>query len=200
MRDLYLTVVMLIFFAGSSVAQTAVPVPARPGPPRLVNDFAKVLTPDEVAQLEKKLVDYESASGRAIVIVTMDSTGADPDFARKILEAWNVGERDNGKGLVLLVDMQHKKVTPAISDALHHNLNDDLCNRIIDHDIIPAFQQGKYYEGLNNAVSGLEIVMIPPGQLENATRSPYRRLILEVAIILILVAGYFYFFLYKKKR
>ena len=36
--------------------------PAAPNPPRLVNDFAHVLTADQIADLESKLVAYDDST------------------------------------------------------------------------------------------------------------------------------------------
>ncbi|MBD0279968.1 MAG: TPM domain-containing protein, partial [Flavisolibacter sp.] len=45
-------------------------IPQRPSPPRLVNDLAGVLTPEQVQALERKLVAYDDSTSTQIAIVT----------------------------------------------------------------------------------------------------------------------------------
>lgn len=46
------------FLSGSMGAVLAQDFPPPPNPPRLVNDFSGTLSPEEIAQLEQKLVAY----------------------------------------------------------------------------------------------------------------------------------------------
>ena len=48
-------------------------IPARPSPPKLVNDLAGMMSADEVAQLEQKLVAYDDSTSTQIVIVTVNN-------------------------------------------------------------------------------------------------------------------------------
>src|SRR5580658_365924 len=70
-------------------------IPARPDPPQLVNDFAHVMTADQVASLEAKLVAYDDSTSIQIAIVTVPTTGdyAIEDYALKILRTWGVGNK-----------------------------------------------------------------------------------------------------------
>ena|SRR5690242_1961862 len=192
---------LLLSLTRLSVAQPDRPVPPRPVPYRFINDFSHVLSFAQAADMEKKLGDYEKSDGREIVVIIMDSTGeGNAAYAGQILDSWKIGNSDNGKGMVLLVDMKYKKVTTAISPGLRETLSDATCLRIINQDIVPAFERKQYYEGLNLAINGLKIVMIPPAVLENPPRSGSHRLLMEVLVILILVTGYFYFFIYRKPK
>ncbi len=192
---------LLLFVTRLSVAQPDTPVPPRPVPSRFVNDFPHVLSSAQAEDMEKKLSDYEKSDGREIVVIIMDSTGeGNAAYAGQILDSWKIGESDNGKGMVLLVDMKYKKVTTAISPGLRETLSNATCLRIINQDIVPAFEQQQYYKGLDLAINSLKIVMIPPSVLQNPPRSRSHRLLLEVVVILILVTGYFYFFIYRKPK
>ena len=79
-------------------------IPARPVPPRLVNDFADILSDREEYALETKLVNYNDTTSTQICVVTvtsLDGTTSD-DFAQKLGEQWGVGTNDNN-GVVILV-------------------------------------------------------------------------------------------------
>src|SRR5664279_3328061 len=87
-------------------------IPPKPNPARLVNDVAHVLTPDQVATLESKLVAYDDSTSIQIAIVTVETTGdyAIEDYALKILRDWGVGNKKTNNGLVILAAIQDHKV------------------------------------------------------------------------------------------
>ena len=70
----YAAVILSVFLSFGAGAQTiknyvrdSVP---KSVPPRLVNDFADVLTPDQESQLESKLVAYNDSTTSQIAVVT----------------------------------------------------------------------------------------------------------------------------------
>src|SRR5258708_6738856 len=83
-------------------------IPAKPNPPRLVNDFAHLMSADEVSRLENKLVAYDDSTSTQIVIVTLNPTDDYPVemYALKILREWGVGNKKTNNGIVLLADMK----------------------------------------------------------------------------------------------
>src|SRR6516164_4071037 len=87
-------------------------IPPVPNPPRLVNDFARVMTPDQVASLEQKLVAYDDSTSIQIAVVTVPTTGdyAIEDYALKILGDWKVGNKKTNNGVVILAATQDRKV------------------------------------------------------------------------------------------
>lgn len=79
----------LLLFVNVSFAQK---IPARPNPPRLVNDYADILTDKQERALENKLVAYNDSTSTQICVVTILSLdGADSnDFAYQIGEKWGI--------------------------------------------------------------------------------------------------------------
>src|SRR5665647_2726784 len=92
-----------LFFSLTSIAQEE--FPARPEPPRLVNDFAGVLSAEQQASLETKLVNFNQKTSTQIAIVTVKSlSGYDPsDYAQKLAEKWSIGQKGKNKGILILV-------------------------------------------------------------------------------------------------
>src|SRR5699024_1998456 len=69
-------------------------IPDRPNPPRLVNDFAHLLSPQQNAQLERQLEELARNTSNRIVVVTVDSICGDKAlFTYKIGETWGVGDK-----------------------------------------------------------------------------------------------------------
>jgi uncharacterized protein len=138
-------------------------IPGRPNPPRLVNDFAGLLSQQENQRLENKLVQFGRETSTQIVVVTVnDLEGYDPgDYAVRLGEKWGVGQKENDNGLVILVkpktETEEGRIFIATGYGLEGILPDAIVNgAIIETEIIPYFQQNNYYKGLE---SGINVIM-----------------------------------------
>lgn len=138
-------------------------IPERPNPPRLVNDFAEILTSDESNQLESKLVQFARETSTQIVVVTVkDLEGYAPgDYAVQLGENWGVGQKDKDNGLVILVKPKQGnskgQVFIATGYGLEGVLPDAVVNgTVIDNEMIPHFRENNYYNGLQ---SGTKVIM-----------------------------------------
>ena len=138
-------------------------VPERPTPERLVNDFAKVLTPQETQKMEAALVQFARETSTQIVVVTVPSLdGYDKaDFAYKIGEEWGVGQKGKDNGLVILlkpkVGNSRGQVFVATGYGLEGVLPDAIINRdVVDNEMIPRFKQNDYFSGL---AAGITVIM-----------------------------------------
>ena len=135
-------------------------IPARPNPPRLVNDFADILTDKQERALEHKLVAYSDSTSTQICVVTvtsLDGTTSD-DFAYQIGEKWGVGTKNNN-GVVILVKPKTADelgdvsiqvgygMEPYVTDAVNYGIR--------TKEMIPAFKEGNYYKGIDNAVNAI---------------------------------------------
>ena len=147
----------LLLLTNLSFAQK---IPARPNPPRLVNDFADLLTDKQERALEHKLVAYSDSTSTQICVVTvtsLDGTTSD-DFAYQIGEKWGVGTKNNN-GVVILVKPKTANelgdvsiqvgygMEPYVTDAVNYGIR--------TKEMIPAFKEGDYYKGIDNAVNAI---------------------------------------------
>jgi len=137
-------------------------VPQRPSPPRLVNDLAGILSPDEVSQLESKLTAFANKTSNQIVIVTMNDLGgmSRQQMSYSIGEQWKVGQKKFDNGLVILIKPKtsdsYGETDIATGYGLEGALPDAICKRIIYLKMIPEFKQNQYYKGI---VSALDVIM-----------------------------------------
>lgn len=148
----------LIFLAGISGLKAE--IPERPEPPRLVNDFAGILSENEYGLLTKKLEDFARETSTQIVIVTVkDLEGYDPgDYAFRIGDKWGVGQKGKENGVIILVKPKYGnergRIFIATGYGLESVLPDAIVNgAIINTEIIPEFQNDNYYKGLDNGIS-----------------------------------------------
>jgi uncharacterized protein len=132
-------------------------VPARPNPPKLVNDLANVLTPEQVQHLEAKLVRYDDSTSNQIVIITIPTTGdyAIEDYALGILRKWGVGSKKNNNGIVILASIQDRKIRIETGYGLEGAIPDITANTIIQNDIVPNFRTGNYFRGFEEATNSV---------------------------------------------
>lgn len=159
----------------------------------LVTDYAGILSPQEQAALERKLVAYDDSTSTQIAVVIEPSLDGDDlfDYTMRLVEAWGIGRKGKNNGILLYVAFQDRKVIIQTGYGTEGFLTDAMAKRIIETVIKPAFRQGRYYEGLDRATD----VMIQLGSGEyvnDEDRSqgggiPVGLIILIIIIILILL-------------
>ncbi len=136
---------------------TAQDIPQQPNPPRMVNDFAHVLTDDQLQALEKKLEAYRDSTSSEISIVTVETTGnyEVEEYALKILRTWGVGSKKNNNGVVILVAVNDHKMRIEVGDGLEGAVPDITASSIEQNDMAPNFRAGNYYRGFDKAVDDI---------------------------------------------
>jgi len=151
----------VLLFTITVVAQAQTLLP-KPEPPRLVNDFAGVLSSGEVQTLESKLVAFnDSTSNQIAVVIVNDLQGYDrSDFAYRVARDWGVGQGDFNNGLLVLVKPKtgssNGQVFIATGYGLEGAIPDIACADIIDREIIPRFRENDYYGGID---AGTNVLM-----------------------------------------
>jgi uncharacterized protein len=147
----------LLLWLGLGLAVQAQQVPPPPTPPRLVNDLAQVMQPQEVAALEQKLVSYNDSTTSQIAVVTVPTLDGNDiaDYAQKLYESWGIGSKNNNNGILVLVAIQEHQARIQTGYGLEGAVPDALAKRIITNTLVPAFRQNQYYAGLDRATDQL---------------------------------------------
>ncbi|MCO6484824.1 MAG: TPM domain-containing protein [Saprospiraceae bacterium] len=171
---------LLLFTTGWMTAQD---LPPRPDPPRLVNDLAGMLAPEEVAALEAKLVAYDDSTGTQFVVLTVPDLGGweISEFAYSVGDAWGVGQEKLDNGLVIAISRDDRKVFLATGRGLEGALPDVLCHRIVDNIMVPAFKQGQFHEGIDRAVDAA--ILAIGGEFVREVQEP------EVPVVPLIIIG-----------
>lgn len=199
MNHLRLLIFSLLVACTALVA--AQDIPAKPDPPRLVNDFANILAPEEVYKLENKLVAYnDSTSTQIVVVIVPTLNGYDKaQFADRLGESWGVGQKGKNNGVVVLIkpktEREKGEAHIAIAYGLEEVIPDAITNRVVDNEMIPEFREGRYYAGIDK---GTTIIMGLASKLFSAkdydkkhSSSPFAALIpiIIIAVVLLLMRG-----------
>ena len=126
-------------------------------PRRIVNDFTGLLSPKEQAGLEQKLREFNDTTSTQIAVVTVPTLhGYTPnDYAQRLAEQWGIGQKGKNNGLLILVKPKIRneqgQVAIAVGYGLEGAVPDAIASRIIRNEIIPEFQDNRYYAGLDKA-------------------------------------------------
>ncbi|SHK06135.1 TPM domain-containing protein [Hymenobacter psychrotolerans] len=152
-----LRLLVLVLLLAARLPAWAQQIPPRPSPPRIVNDLAGMMQPNEVAALEQKLVAYNDSTSSQIAVVTVPSLGDYDiaDFAQQLYESWGIGQKGSNNGVLILIAEQERKARIQTGYGLEGAIPDALAKRIISNTIVPAFKQERYYEGIDRATDQL---------------------------------------------
>ena len=138
-------------------------IPPQPNPPRLVNDYAGVLTSEQVNELEHRLVAFNDSTSNVICVVIVNDLGdySAAEFAYEIGDQWGVKDKKFNNGVVILIKPSSARggdgdIYIATGYDLEGVLPDAACKRIIEQQFIPELKQGNYYEAL---VKGLDVIL-----------------------------------------
>lgn len=199
MIDMNFTKRILGIFIGLSlysVLFAAEGIPQRPDPPRLVNDFAGLLSPEQVQALESKLVAFDdSTSTQIAVVIVNDLKGYDANqFAYEIGHSWQVGQKGKNNGVVILVKPKtsdsNGKVSIQAGYGMEHLVTDALARRIIEIEMIPQFRQNNYFAGIDAGVYA--VMLASKGQYKampkkQASQWPLLVVFFSIFIIIIII-------------
>ncbi|MDI4634371.1 TPM domain-containing protein [Pelomonas sp. V22] len=146
---------LLLCLALPAWAEELRPVPVLTG---RVIDQTGTLDALQVTSLENKLAAFEQQAGPQIVILMLPGTAPEDiaAFAQRVGDAWKIGRRDVGDGLLIVVAKNERKVRIEVAKALEGAVPDLAARQIIQNAITPAFKKGDYAGGLNQAVDQLQ--------------------------------------------
>jgi uncharacterized protein len=132
-------------------AQSLQPVPALSGH---VIDQTSTLSTEQLQGLESKLLAFESAHGAQIVVLLIPTTAPEDitSYANRVGDAWKIGRKDIGDGLILVVAKNDHKLRIEVAKSLEGAVPDLAAKRVIDDTIAPLFRTGDFAGGLNKGV------------------------------------------------
>lgn len=133
-------------------------IPEKPSFQTSVYDYAKVLSADEKAQLEEKLIRYSDSTTTQIVVITIESLKGEDvsQLATKWGQTWGIGgTAKDDNGVVILVAKAERKIAINPGYGLEDRLTAGIGGEIIRNTIIPEFKAGSYYNGLDKGADAL---------------------------------------------
>ena len=169
-------------------------IPARPNPPRLVNDYTGTLSAAERDALERKLTAYDDSTSTQIAVVLVPTTdGVAPvDYATEVLRAWGVGQAGQDNGVVLLVATEDRELFITTGFGAEGALTDARAGRIVRDILVPSFRQGQFFAGIDSATDAMMAALAgefetSPARSSDGDGGLGSALVLVLIIFLILV-------------
>lgn len=168
-------------------------LPAKPYPPVLVNDFAHVLQPDQISALEQKLEAYSDSTSTQIAVVTLPTTAPYEisDFTVSLGRYWGIGQKGANNGVVLLLAMDDHAAWLSTGYGAEGALTDAISRRIIQNVLVPDFQDGNYYAGIDKSTDAIMLALAGEFDAGDAygkgNNNSYQNLALWIFIVIIIL-------------
>ena len=181
---------VLILQAGIAFAQV---IPERPDPPRLVNDFANILSADQLQNLESKLVAFNDSTSVQITVVIVPTLGGyeKADYAQQLGQKWGVGGSKFNNGFVVLIKpkstSEQGEAFIATGYGVEQFVPDATASDVVNNEMIPHFRQDDYYGGINAATDVLMSLVKGEFKAENYGKSKKKGSSVAFIVIIIIV-------------
>jgi len=119
-----------------------------------VNDYAKLLKPEEKQAISGYLENYNQEKKNQIIVLTIPSLKGEDisQYSMKVAEKWKIGEKDIDNGVILLIAKKERKLRIEVGYGLEGVLTDGESGEIIRYAIKPYFKEGLYGKGMINGL------------------------------------------------
>ncbi len=179
-------------------------LPSPMQPPRLVNDFASILTDQEQLTLEAKLRNYYDTTSTQLYIITVsDLQGYDvADYTIKVGEKWGIGQQGKNNGALILVKPrignQRGEAFIATGYGLEDVIPDAIAKRIMEREMVPAFQEEHYFRGFDMATTAM--INLASGKFSADGYMGEGGLIMVLPFIIFMILFFVIFFNVRKTK
>jgi uncharacterized protein len=125
-----------------------------------VNDYAKIITPEYVSQIElilKNLQDTKTAEFAIVIIPSLN--GQSMESVSLNLAQGKLGDKSKNNGLLLLISLQDRQYRFEVGRGLEGELNDAKIGRIGRTYLQPNFKNGDYGKGIYESAIAVKDVL-----------------------------------------
>ncbi|RYD88709.1 MAG: TPM domain-containing protein, partial [Sphingobacteriales bacterium] len=163
----FLSFVFLSLPAFTGFAQNVKDLPVQENPPRLVNDRAHMMRPEQQQELEALLLNFDRTTSTQIAVVTVTSLDGHEvsDYAISLFNAWKIGQKGKNNGVLILASAEDRKMSIINGQGVEGALTDAQSGRIIRNEMAPEFRGGNYYEGFRKAAEA--VIAATKGEYKN---------------------------------
>lgn len=187
---------LLIVLFSSNCIFSQFKIPEKPSFQTSVYDYANILSPEEKAQLENKLIKYSDSTTTQIVVITIESLkGEDIGILTpKWAQQWGIGgTKKDDNGVLILLAKAERKIWISPGYGLEDRLTAGIGGEITRNIIIPEFKAGSYYRGLDKGTDAIIDVFKGKYKGERKQQSkgkdfPIFPIIVIVIIVLVLLS------------
>ena len=123
-----------------------------------VNDYAGVMSQDQVQSLESQLAQFEQETGHQVAVLTIPTLdGEDIEgFSIRVAENWKIGKKGFDNGVILVVAVKDRRLRLEVGYGLEGVLPDAIAKQITSEFIVPRFRSQDYAGGI---IAGIDAVL-----------------------------------------
>lgn len=138
--------------------------PEAPSSPVL--DMVGLLSPEDVGEITEKVFELDSLKLAQVAVVIVDDLKGMKalDYATALANKWGVGHKETNDGITIVVKPKtgDAKGETAIATGLGTEkvLTNDMCQRIIDEQMIPEFKKNDYGEAIKDALDVIKDLLV----------------------------------------
>jgi uncharacterized protein len=189
------SIFLLLVLFSSNCIFSQFTIPEKPSFQTSVYDYANVLSPEEKAQLEEKLIKYSDSTTTQIVVITIESLKNEDvsQLATKWGQTWGIGgTAKDDNGVIILLAKAERKIAINPGYGLEDRLTAGTGGEIIRNIIVPEFKAGSYYQGLDKGTTA--IIDVFKGKYKGERKQtkgkdfPILPIIVIVVIVLVLLS------------
>src|SRR3981081_3772360 len=160
----------LLLCVGLHIGAASAAEPTFPALSGRVVDEAHILDAGTRAGIERKLGDFETKSGRQVVVVTLPSLQGYEieDYGYRLGRQWGIGQKGSNNGALLIVAPNERRVRIEVGYGLEGTLTDAVSRLIIENGILPRFRAGDFSGGVQRGVD--DIIQVLSGDSEDFKR------------------------------
>ena len=175
------SLLFLLFFllqSGASAENSKLPAPIGD---IYVQDFAKVLTDAEAAEIRSLGRTIEDQTTAQISVLTVDSIGEHTmeEFANEAFRKYGIGDETQNNGVLLVMAVTDRLIRIEVGYGLEGRIPDGKAGRILDQNAMPYLQKSQYNKAILEtykvlakevlAEYGEEGGVTPPTQAQHST-------------------------------
>lgn len=138
--------------SGSEFSLNTSPLPAPTSP---ISDYVGVFDPAAKAALEKRVIDYKTATGVELAVAVVNSTGDRPilEYSLAVARGWGIGSKeDDNPSALLFVAIDDRKYFTQVSRDLEDELPDGLVGSLQRQFLVPEFRNRNYAKGISDTI------------------------------------------------
>lgn len=117
-------------------------------PDTYVNDLEKLFTKEQNENLENYLTDLYSRTSKKIVVMTTP-------YNKELDKDWEIGTAFSNGGLWIVFSKAMKDVSIGADKKTNEIIDKKIREKIINETIIPEFEVGNYYDGIEKGIAEL---------------------------------------------
>ena len=162
--------ILAAFFLSLSLASAA----EFPAPTGYVNDFAGVLKPETVRELNDTLASLKEKTGAEVVVVTVKTLGSldVSTYAVRLMKEWGIGSKERNDGVLILVSTGERKVRIEVGYGLEPLITDAKSGMIRDEYLVPRLRENDYDGGLKSGALAIAALIAKDKGADLGTVAP----------------------------